>query len=87
MVEPGMCCCRRGHWHGLCQPHHCKELQVGSDRPNSPCLYFPPSVLYCTLCPGHPHPKGTRLSEAVALVLGSACLIFMSFLGFALSWQ
>lgn len=69
-VEPGMCCCRRGHWHGLCQPHHCKELQVGSDRPNCPCLYSPPSVLYCTLCPGHPHPKGRRLSKAVAFCAG-----------------
>lgn len=54
-VGPGMCYCRRGHWHGppgwLCQPHNCKELQGGSEGPNSPSLYSPPAVLCCTLCP------------------------------------
>lgn len=31
--------------------------------------------------PGHPHPTGRRLSEAVAVVLSCACLIFTGFLG------
>lgn len=52
----------------------CKVAQM--DQTALPCIPLQQSCAAHS-APGHPHPKGRRLSEAVALVLGSACLIFM----------